>query len=174
MCSELQHCRKIGEGVFGEVFMRKVGGRPGVLKVIPIEGDVAINGEPQKRFAEIISEIVITARLSELRNGTQNACAGFVELRAVRCVRGCWPEQLIEQWELFAENGRTENDHPEVFGPQQLFVVLELAHAGTDLEAFEFQSADQALSALQQVNKPPTNARRTATMCSFCVVFNFV
>lgn len=133
--------------------MRKVDGCASVLKIIPIEGDVLINGEPQKRFAEIISEIVITARLSELRHGTQNACAGFVELLGVHCVRGCWPEQLVEQWELFEENGETENDHPGVFGADQLFVVLELAHAGTDLEAFEFESAAQSLAALQQVRE---------------------
>ena len=56
-------CRKIGEGAFGEVFMMKPhddsmeGAR--VLKIMPIEGDFKVNGEVQKRFDEIISEIVI-------------------------------------------------------------------------------------------------------------------
>ena len=31
-----------------------------VLKVMPIEGDFLVNGEPQKKFEEILSEIVIS------------------------------------------------------------------------------------------------------------------
>ena len=30
-----------------------------VLKIIPIEGEQDVNGEPQKKFGEILSEIVI-------------------------------------------------------------------------------------------------------------------
>lgn len=148
----LRNCQKIGEGVYGEVFLRKVGKRCTVLKIIPIEGTVAINGEPQKRFAEINSEIVITKQLSDLRLGAHNRCAGFVELLSVHCVRGRWPERLIELWELYDEAHESENDHPEVFGDDQLFVVLELANAGKDLEAFEFASAEQGLAALKQVS----------------------
>lgn len=122
-----------------------------VLKIIPIEGNVAINGEQQKRFAEIISEIVITKQLSDLRGGARNQCAGFVELLKAHCVQGRWPERLIDLWELYDDTHESENDHPEVFGETQLFVVLELTNAGKDLEAFEFGSAEQALAALKQV-----------------------
>lgn len=31
-----------------------------VLKIMPIEGDFEVNGEPQKKFGEIVSEIVIS------------------------------------------------------------------------------------------------------------------
>lgn len=49
--SALRHCRKIGEGVYGEVFMNKTDtGRPIVLKIIPIEGTLDVNGEPQKKI----------------------------------------------------------------------------------------------------------------------------
>lgn len=51
-------CKKIGEGVYGEVFMSE-GQDRSVLKVIPIEGEACVNGEPQKKFEEILSEIVI-------------------------------------------------------------------------------------------------------------------
>lgn len=51
-------CRKVGEGVYGEVFLSD-GPEKSVLKVIPIEGEVVVNGEPQKKFEEILSEIVI-------------------------------------------------------------------------------------------------------------------
>jgi hypothetical protein len=42
-------CKEIGEGVYGEVFL-SAGQQKSVLKVIPIEGDVIVNGEPQKKF----------------------------------------------------------------------------------------------------------------------------
>lgn len=52
---------KIGEGVYGEVFMynsKEYGST--VFKVIPIEGDMLVNDEPQKTFKEILSEVVST------------------------------------------------------------------------------------------------------------------
>lgn len=53
--------RKIGEGVFGEVFMLE---RPGegrsVIKIIPIEGSQMVNGSVQKRYDEVLSELIIT------------------------------------------------------------------------------------------------------------------
>jgi len=55
----LEHCRKIGEGVYGEVFLYNDDNKKSVIKIIPIEGKELINGEPQKKFNEILSEIVI-------------------------------------------------------------------------------------------------------------------
>ncbi|XP_031342083.1 uncharacterized protein LOC116169994 isoform X2 [Photinus pyralis] len=56
----LQRCRKIGEGVYGEVFLYKNSDGFGtVMKIIPIEGSQLVNDEPQKKFHEILSEIVI-------------------------------------------------------------------------------------------------------------------
>lgn len=55
----LEHCRKIGEGVYGEVFLHEYLDKKSVIKIIPIEGEKLVNGEPQKKFNEILSEIVI-------------------------------------------------------------------------------------------------------------------
>lgn len=55
----LEYCRKIGEGVYGEVFLYEYLDKKSVIKVIPIEGEKLVNGEPQKKFNEILSEIVI-------------------------------------------------------------------------------------------------------------------
>lgn len=58
---KLPKCKKIGEGVYGEVFMYESDLHgPAVLKVIPIEGELLVNDEPQKKFSEILSEIVIS------------------------------------------------------------------------------------------------------------------
>ncbi|KAH9639782.1 hypothetical protein HF086_016363 [Spodoptera exigua] len=64
----LKNCHKIGEGVYGEVFLwRDRDGRARVLKIVPIAGTLKVNGESQKDFHEIISEIVIAMELSALR-----------------------------------------------------------------------------------------------------------
>lgn len=55
------NCQKIGEGVYGEVFLYS-GSRdrkPSVIKIIPIEGELEVNGEPQKTFKEILSEVCV-------------------------------------------------------------------------------------------------------------------
>lgn len=122
-----------------------------VLKIIPIEGELLVTGEPQKKFDEILPEIVIAKELSDLRNGRENSTAGFANLIRVRCVRGAYPEHLIESWQLFGDAYGTENDDPEVFGDEQLFIVLEQEYAGLDLEAFKLRNAVQAFSVLHQV-----------------------
>ena len=154
--SQLPNCCKIGEGVYGEVFMYKcpTTHQPIVLKIIPIEGDLLVNGESQKRFDEILQEIVISLELSALRNGKDNATDGFVNVKRVTCVQGAYPEHLIDEWELYRDN-RTEgsdNDHPEIFPDDQLYVVFELCNGGKDLEAFVFNNAAEAQSVFLQVS----------------------
>lgn len=129
-----------------------------VLKIIPIEGQQLVNGEPQKKFHEILPEIIIAGELSNLRNGRDCNTAGFVRLLRVRYVRGCYPKHLIEQWELFQDNRGTENDDPEEFGPDQRYIVLEQENAGVDLEAFKFRNSAQSLAALQQASLLKTNS----------------
>lgn len=150
---QLPNCRKIGEGVYGEVYMYKEPtGEPIVLKIIPIEGDLLVNGEPQKKFEAILSEVVITMELSQLRHGKEFKTNGFVELRKINCVQGVYPTHLVDLWELFRDNQGTENEHPEIFPEDQLYIVLELGNAGQDLEAFRFDNAEQSYSAFLQVS----------------------
>lgn len=151
-----------------------------VLKIIPIEGNIEVNGEPQKKFDEILAEIVIAMELSNLKNGKDFMTKGFVDVKAVsftkqkknkitrdtdkiingfyfclfiqvKCVQGRYPEHLIDLWELYRDNRNTENDHPEIFSDDQLYIVLELANGGQDLEAFNFSNALQSYSAFIQV-----------------------
>lgn len=48
--------------------MYENGSEKSVVKIIPIEGDKLVNSEPQKKFHEILSEIIIAeyAHLFEL------------------------------------------------------------------------------------------------------------
>jgi serine/threonine-protein kinase haspin len=131
--------------------------QPIVLKIIPIEGDLIVNGEPQKRFDEILQEIVISMELSSMRHGLDFATDGFVNVKRVTCVRGAYPEHLIDEWELFRDNRAegSDNDHPEVFAYDQHYIVFELCNGGKDLEAFVFNNAEEAQSVFLQVSRTP-------------------
>lgn len=148
----MKKCRKIGEGVFGEVFLNETSPRAAyVLKIIPIEGNIEINGAQQKRFDEILQEVIISQELSALRHKKENRTAGFVEVLNVRLIEGPYPSHLLELWNEFDQNQGSENDCPDVFGDNQLYVVFELANSGLDLEAHEFKNADQSYSVFKQV-----------------------
>ncbi|KAK5650798.1 hypothetical protein RI129_001827 [Pyrocoelia pectoralis] len=148
----LQRCRKIGEGVYGEVFFYKnLDGFGTVMKIIPIEGKQLVNDEPQKKFHEILSEIIIAMELSNLRYNKISTTVGFSELKSVKCVQGCYPARLIDLWDLYDETHNSENDSPEMFGNDQLYVVLELANGGVDMESFEFRNASESLCLFKQI-----------------------
>lgn len=163
----LRQCRKVGEGVYSEVFMYRqfpvdaanandsvaIEGKAIVLKVIPIEGALIVNGEVQKKFDEILSEIIISKELSDLRYDGRNKTNGFVNVERVRCVKGRYPSYLVDLWDLYNDNHGSDNDHPEVFDDEQLFIVLELENAGQDLEAFNFNNAVQGHAAFLQVRR---------------------
>lgn len=129
--------------------------QPIVLKIIPIEGRTLVNGEAQKRFDEILQEIIISVELSGLRHNQDCSTDGFVNVKRVTCVKGAYPQHLIDEWELFRDNRPegSENDHPEIFSDDQLYIVFELCNGGRDLEAFVFNNSQEALSVFYQVSK---------------------
>ncbi|XP_052889733.1 serine/threonine-protein kinase haspin homolog [Anopheles moucheti] len=145
--------RKIGEGVYGEVFMcTKTNGVQSVLKLIPIEGNHLINGEKQKTFEEILSEVIISAELSNLRQHNVQFCTdGFVELRSVRCLVGRYPERLVDLWDEYDNKHGTENDSPAEFPNDQLYIAFETAFGGADLDGYRFKNAQQAFSIYAQI-----------------------
>nr|AGC92718.1 haspin-like protein [Heliconius erato] len=169
----LKNCRKIGEGVYGEVYLwRARDGRARVLKIVPIAGHIKVNGEDQKDYHEIISEIVIAMELSALRapiaeieqhldegksvetldlHSVMNASDVFNEVLAVRCVQGSYPSRLLDLWELYDETKGSENDTPAVLPTHQNYLVLELSNAGQDLESYQFVNAEQAYALFKQV-----------------------
>ncbi|XP_011309153.1 uncharacterized protein [Fopius arisanus] len=146
----LDNCRKIGEGVYGEVFLFDNGKERSVIKIIPIEGSDLVNGEPQKKFDEILSEIIIAKELHDLRVNKINRTDGFVEVKNIRCLRGRYPDKLVNLWEMYDEEKNSENDCPSMFKDDQLYIALELGDGGKDLEAFIFQNASEAFSSFIQ------------------------
>ncbi|XP_068939336.1 serine/threonine-protein kinase haspin [Petaurus breviceps papuanus] len=149
----LQSCEKIGEGVFGEVFRTVVDGRSTALKVIAIEGEALVNGSPQKTFAEILPEIIISKELSLLAEEASNRTDGFIGLYGARCVQGAYPDVLLRAWDAFRRSRGSENERPDCFGQEQLYVVLEFEFGGMDLEHMHKQLSSVAVakSLLHQV-----------------------
>ncbi|XP_058790590.1 uncharacterized protein MAL13P1.304 [Phymastichus coffea] len=148
--SYIENCRKIGEGVYGEVFLYENGSEKSVIKIIPIEGDQLVNCEPQKKFHEILSEIIIAEELHKLRSNDQFHTNDFVEVNRIMCVIGKYPEKLINLWDAYDEAKKSENDRPSMFEKNQLYIILELAHGGQDLEAYTFQNASESYAIFLQ------------------------
>ncbi|KAF3852099.1 hypothetical protein F7725_005454 [Dissostichus mawsoni] len=116
----MKHCVKIGEGTFGEI--------------IPVEGSEKVNGEDQKTYGEILHEIIISKDLSSLKDKQQNKTQGFIGLNDLHCVQGCYPPDFMNAWDTFDKNKGSENDRPDFFEKDQLFIILEFEFGGTDLE----------------------------------------
>lgn len=150
----MKRCIKIGEGTFGEVFsMVNNANQTAALKIIPVEGHQKVNGEPQKTFGEILHEIIISKELSALNSKEHNKTNGFIGLLNLHCVRGCYPSALLKAWDKFATEKGSENDRPDFFGVDQLFLILEFEFGGSDLENMngKLTSMAQAKSVLHQV-----------------------
>lgn len=148
----LPKCIKIGEGVYGEVFLTyKSTDESVAIKIIPIEGDFTVNDEPQKTFKEILPEIVIAKELSSLRSNEEYMTYNYCEVNNVSCVKGKYPMQLLKQWDVYNDKKHSENDRPDIFPATQLYIVFEFSNCGTALESYEFDSILQAKSVLTQV-----------------------
>ncbi|KAB1202052.1 Serine/threonine-protein kinase haspin [Morella rubra] len=147
---ELKSIVKIGEGTFGEAF--KVGNY--VCKIVPIDGDLRVNGEMQKRSEELLEEVILSRTLNCLRGDdgdVYNACTTFIETIDLRVCQGSYDSALIKAWENWDEKHGSENDHPKDFPEKQCYVVFVLAHGGKDLESFVLLNFDEARSLLVQV-----------------------
>ncbi|XP_066249106.1 serine/threonine-protein kinase haspin homolog [Euwallacea similis] len=147
-----QNCHKVGEGLYGEVFLfRDPSGGTTVMKVIPIEGTQTVNGECQKKLKEAFPELLIATELSDLRCNRINQTSSFIEVKNIRCVQGRYPEELLELWNLYKESRGSINDSPEIFTDNQLYLILETSYGGCDMESFIFDNAAQAFSLFLQV-----------------------
>nr|XP_021330260.1 serine/threonine-protein kinase haspin isoform X1 [Danio rerio]XP_021331582.1 serine/threonine-protein kinase haspin isoform X1 [Danio rerio] len=152
--ARMKHLNKIGEGTFGEVFSTINDSNESVaLKIIPVEGSQQVNGEHQKTFGEILHEIIISKELSSLNLKEFNKSDGFIGLNNLHCVRGCYPEALLKAWDKFDHQKGSENDRPDFFDDEQLFLILEFEFGGSDLENMngKLSSMAQAKSVLHQV-----------------------
>ncbi|XP_053407559.1 serine/threonine-protein kinase haspin-like [Mercenaria mercenaria] len=144
---QFQNLQKIGEGTFGEVYTTG----ENVIKIIPIEGEILVNGERQKSFKEIKKEILITKELSELRERIFNRCETFVKSLGFKIVCGKYPIELLREWDRFETSKGSENDRPDFLPDDQLFIIFEFENSGVALESVEIESVAQGVSIVKQV-----------------------
>nr|XP_046189286.1 serine/threonine-protein kinase haspin [Oncorhynchus gorbuscha] len=145
--ARMKLCRKVGEGTFGEVFSTtNTSGDAVALKIIPVEGCDQVNGEEQKTFGEILHEIIISKELSSLKEKKHNQTTGFIGLKDLHCVKGCYPPSLLKAWDSFNTQRGSENDRPDFFNEEQLFLILEFEFGGRDLENSNGQLASVMVS----------------------------
>ncbi|RCN30731.1 hypothetical protein ANCCAN_23489 [Ancylostoma caninum] len=154
----LANPRKLGEGVYGEVFATYYKGQPTALKVIPFHGDRVVydgkvNGEYLLDAAGMLPEILINRELSALYDPSGDfSTPNFIQLLKTNVVRGEYPESFLVAWDEFDEEKESENDRPtEYASKEQLFITMGMAMGGTDLEHFQMKNEDQVISALLQV-----------------------
>eukprot|EP00873_Tetraselmis_striata_P040156 jgi/Tetstr1/460420/TSEL_005681.t1 len=146
---------KVGEGMLGEAY--RCGGS--VFKIMPIEGEMLVNGASQKQADEVLAEVKIAHTLSALRDPAataggaerEHATMGFVQFYGAGVCRGRYSSVLQAEWHRWDKEHGSENDPVDCFDDSQLFIVLSFAEGGVDLEHFELESAREAISVLHQV-----------------------
>ncbi|KAF2307342.1 hypothetical protein GH714_026480 [Hevea brasiliensis] len=141
---------KVGEGTYGEAF--KAGNT--VCKIVPIDGDLKVNGEVQKKSEELLEEVVLSQTLNLLRGhdgDAHNASTTFIKTLDLRVCEGPYDNALIRAWEDWDDKNGSENDHPGEFPEKQRYVVFVLQHGGKDLESFVLLNFDEARGLLVQV-----------------------
>lgn len=150
--------RKLGEGVYGEVFATTYDGIATALKVIPFQGDTIVykekvNGEYLLDAANILPEILINRELSALFDPkAEFSTPNFIQLLKTNVVKGLYPQQFLTAWDAFDEANGSENDRPTNYASeQQLFVTMGMAMGGVDLEHYQMKDEDQVMSVLLQI-----------------------
>ena len=68
-----------------------------------------------------------------------------------KILRGVYPEKLLREWDQFDDRKGSENERPDHFAEDQLFVVLVYSFGGSDLENAKLNDATKGVSILKQV-----------------------
>ena len=158
---------KVGEGAFGEVFLlpeAEADNESCVVKIVPVNGDVLVNGQPQMKLNDMLAEIIISTELSRLSASMasknrqppiQHMAPGFLTVLSCALTEGRYPNTLLEKWDAYDSEKGSENDRPDdaLFKDcqDQKFVVLELKNGGQDLENVTLLNAAQGFAVFQQV-----------------------
>ena len=106
------------------------------LKPAPGRANRTIKTAHMSPLANVVSEAENLARMSVV--------PGFTSLRDVRVMRGRLPAPFIQAWTDWQSNGnRSHFPHPDdrkSFADDQLWAVIEMEHAGTDLEKLRLRT----------------------------------
>ncbi|KAJ1309234.1 hypothetical protein OPQ81_004901 [Rhizoctonia solani] len=123
--------QKIGEASYSEVF--RLGGV--VVKIVPLKMDHdgwnGVDGPCVSEMADVQKEIAITRAMGEIQDG-------FIKLVKVYVAFGSYPQELLDLWDAYDREFKSESIRPDSFLPSQMFVLLVLPDGGPDLEHYTF------------------------------------
>lgn len=87
----------IDVGFVCQVFCADTNGKPVAYKVMPLEGEVLVNGEPQKTAGDLILEVVASLELSNLADGanTTNGKAACITRELMS-----WKKRIVAHYML--------------------------------------------------------------------------
>jgi len=148
----LDNCTKIGEGTHAEVYLTRDRDHPDlVIKVIPFETEDGQDPDCDECFGKILPELMVSKFLNGLRRSDINKSPNFNQMIRSACVRGRFPKKLIVEFDKYAKRKWTQNWHPDCYDDNYLHMVMLLQNGGTDLESFEFDTAEQAVGLILQI-----------------------
>jgi serine/threonine-protein kinase haspin len=119
---------KMAESSFAEVYkvMNDLG--TSVLKIIALKppSGPGSRRDTSSPVNDVISEVVIMNMMAEIY--------GFLEFKQAHLVEGKPSRPFVAAYDAFAIKKTTYFPHPSVYHNEQVFLVLELGDAGTDVE----------------------------------------
>ncbi|TPX45489.1 hypothetical protein SeMB42_g03979 [Synchytrium endobioticum] len=160
--SAIQTARKLGEATFSEVYCishPNSPNEPAAVKILPFDGRVPVNGCIQQTAHAVLQEFRITRIMGDLQNVTG---AAFVPVVKLGIIRDLYPQGLLDEWDRWDKEHESESDRPDYLPPDQLYAILVLEHAGTDLEHSKLRTWKQARSLLGQAVASFSIAEREA------------
>ncbi|CUA67829.1 Serine/threonine-protein kinase haspin [Rhizoctonia solani] len=123
--------QKIGEASYSEVF--RLGGV--VVKIVPLKmehnGWNGVDGPCVSEMPDVQKEIAITRAMGEIQEG-------FIKLVKAYVAFGSYPQELLNLWDSYDREFKSESIRPDSFLTTQLFVLLVLPDGGPDLEHYTF------------------------------------
>ncbi|KPI39517.1 uncharacterized protein AB675_5048 [Cyphellophora attinorum] len=142
--------RKLNEGSYSDCFVVRKPNEDvetAVLKIIPLECNGRASSGAASRAYDFLREVKLLAALEDFH--------GFAQIFRSRIVRGRMHDQMIQAARDWLET--TQEDVDKTIDPgsrypeDQIYGVIEMAYAGTDLDLLEKPSAFQAFDVFWMV-----------------------
>ncbi|BGO96830.1 Other/Haspin protein kinase [Rhodotorula toruloides ATCC 204091] len=153
--------RKIGEASYSEVFVTDAGGGEDlVVKIIPVApADSPARAPLENRdelpymsdWEAVMREIEVSRAL-----GGEDGLDGFVKFEGAFLVQGSYPQELLASWDEYKASQYPPSDEqirPHVLPSYQLYALILLSHAGSDLETYKLKTWRDAASVFVQVTQ---------------------
>ena len=103
-----------------------------VVKIVPVNGHVLVNGQPQMKHIDMLGEIIISTELSKLSASTSKSeelavaesnandeaathvhVPGFLTVINCYLTEGRYPNDLLAKWDDYHVRKVSENDRPD-------------------------------------------------------------